>query len=216
MISKKLLVIWYMFLVIAVGIVSVIAITTIFEHQNTAYSVFPDDTSLPAANSQPAKTAADNSITSSFVDVQEPEPDSSTSSIHVTHSSGSTSSSGSSSNSGSDSTAETDDAQEPETDDPEDEEQATPAECLEKYGFDAHTVIFYYSDEPHSNAMKTIVRELETVYGFYWTSALWNEEFNSCFGTTGVTPAFVCSGTGEILLGEVPKSMLESFAERCA
>jgi len=206
MISKKLLVIWYMFLVIAVGIVSAIMITTIFERQNTAYSVFPDDTSLSAANGQPAKSVAENSITSSFVDVQEPD---STSSMHVTHNSGdSTSSTGSSSSgdSSGDSTAEPD----------EDEQETTPAECLEKYGFDAHTIIFYYSNEPHSNAMKTIVSQLELTYAFYWTAALWDEEFNSCFGTTGVTPAFVCSGTGETLLGEVPKSMLESFAARCA
>ena len=64
--------------------------------------------------------------------------------------------------------------------------------------------------------MKPIARQLELVYSFYWTGALWDAEFNSCFGTTGVTPAFVCSGTGETLLGEAPKSMLESFAARCA
>ena len=207
MISKKLLVIWYMFLVIAVGIVSAIAITTIFEHQNTAYSVFPDDTIQETAT----LPAASNSITSSFVDVEEPDR-----TIHVTHNSGgSTSDSGSSTDSGSDSTADTNDnTQEPEPD--EDEQETTPTECLEKYGFDSHTIIFYYSDEPHSNAMKPIARQLESTYAFYWTNALWDEEFNSCFGTTGVTPAFVCSGTGEISLGEIPKSMLESFAARCA
>jgi hypothetical protein len=197
MISRKLLVIWYMLLVVAVGVVSAIAITTIFEHQNSVYSVFPEETIQSNAPAAPS-----NSVTSSFVGVQEPEK-----TIRVTHSS----SSGSSTSSSSDS------SQNAQTNPPAQDniQQTVSQECLDKYGLDAHTIIFYYSNEPHSNAMKPIVSELESVYSFYWTNSLWDEEFNSCFGTTGVTPAFVCSGTAENLLGEIPKSMLESFAARC-
>ena len=89
-------------------------------------------------------------------------------------------------------------------------------ECLEKYDLSPHTIIFYYTNEPHSNAMKTIVQELQASYTFYWRSTLWDSYFNSCFGTSGATPAFVCAGTNEKIVGEVSKSLLESFAERCA
>lgn len=213
-----------MILVVAVGVVSAIAITTIFEHQNTAYSIFPDNTNLPAAaqNSQPANTAASNSITSSFVNAQEPASDSSTGSstrtIQVTHKSGSsTSSSGTSTSSNSNGNSNSNSGGDGGSSPAAGNNSKKPsADCLAKYGLDSHTIIFYYSDEPHSNAMKPIVRQLEADYGFYWTAALWDADFNSCFGTTGATPEFVCSGTGEILLGEAPMSMLESFAARCA
>jgi len=70
-------------------------------------------------------------------------------------------------------------------------------DCLSKYNLTKSTIIFYYQNEPHSNAMIPIVQELESSYDFYWTNELWNYEFNSCFGLSGTTPTFVCAGTNQ-------------------
>ena len=64
-------------------------------------------------------------------------------------------------------------------------------DCLEKFNLTKDTIIFYYSEESHSKAMKPIVKELEKEYRFYWTNNLWNAEFNKCFGLSGSTPSSV-------------------------
>ena len=92
----------------------------------------------------------------------------------------------------------------------------TSSECLQNYSLSKDAIIFYYSNEVHSNTMKLIVQELQSELTFYWTNSLWNDGFNSCFGTAGATPTFVCAGTGEKLVGEIPKSILENFAGRCS
>jgi len=88
--------------------------------------------------------------------------------------------------------------------------------CFASYNLTAKTIIFYYQDELHSNNMKPIVMELESAYKFYWTSDVWNEGFNSCFGhSTGAVPTFVCAGTKQKIIGEISKSQLEAFALSC-
>ncbi len=95
----------------------------------------------------------------------------------------------------------------------EDEENLPP--CLANYNLTEHTIIFYYQNEPHSNNMKPIIQELESIYDFYWNSELWNSAFNSCFGLTGATPTFVCAGTKEKTSGELSKAELADFASKC-
>ena len=127
------------------------------------------------------------------------------SSAHVTHSSSESSSTSSSTTSNSEDEADISEPDTPAQDD-----------CLGEYELSPRTIIFYYTDEPHSNAMKTIAQELQAEYTFYWTASLWDSKFNSCFGTSGATPAFVCAGTKEKIVGQVSKSLLEDFAEGCA
>ncbi|MEM2956347.1 MAG: hypothetical protein QW041_02120 [Candidatus Pacearchaeota archaeon] len=88
--------------------------------------------------------------------------------------------------------------------------------CLNKFNLSRNTIIFYHLDELHSNNMKPIVRELEKNYSFYWNNNLSNNEFNNCFGySSGSIPTFICAGTKQQIVGEISKSVLESFAIAC-
>lgn len=88
--------------------------------------------------------------------------------------------------------------------------------CLERYGLTENTIIFYYQNEPHSNAMLPLVEKLESEYAFYWTDDLWDYEFNACSGhSTGTIPAFVCAGTQAKVIGELSEAELRAFAESC-
>jgi hypothetical protein len=91
----------------------------------------------------------------------------------------------------------------------------TQPDCLSIYNLTPHTVIFYYQNEPHSNAMLPLVQKLQANYSFYLTQEIWNKKFNSCFGLTGTTPTFVCAGTLEKLTGEQSKEALKAFVEHC-
>ena len=105
---------------------------------------------------------------------------------------------------------------EPEEDEEKEKEQEpTGIKCLDDYNMNEHTIIFYHTEESHSLVMKNIVNELEPEYDFYWTTNLWNIQFNSCFGLSGITPTFVCAGTKEKISGEMSKSELDEFAGRC-
>lgn len=87
--------------------------------------------------------------------------------------------------------------------------------CMAKYNLTRSTIVFYYFDEPHSNNMKIIVNQL-TNYTFYIKNSLTDTEFNSCLGYSSFTiPTFICSGTKQTLVGEVPKATLEGFAASC-
>ena len=94
------------------------------------------------------------------------------------------------------------------------QEEQTDA-CLDKFNLTSSTIIFYYSNDPHSNVMIPIVSDLDEIYKFHSTSNLWNYEFNQCFGLSGTMPAFVCAGSKEKIDGEVSKSVLEEFCKRC-
>lgn len=113
-----------------------------------------------------------------------------------------------------------DNEQDDETDEDEQTQEttqsATTNTCLTNYNIGEHTIIFYHLNEPHSNAMKPIVQELETIYNFYWQNDVWDGDFNSCFGhSTGAIPAFVCAGTKEKIVGQVSKAQLIDFAGNC-
>jgi hypothetical protein len=87
--------------------------------------------------------------------------------------------------------------------------------CLAKYNLTRSTIVFYYFDEPHSNNMKIIVNQL-TNYTFYIKSTLTDSQFNLCLGYSSFTvPTFICAGTKQSLVGEVPKASLEAFAASC-
>jgi len=87
--------------------------------------------------------------------------------------------------------------------------------CIIHYNMTEHTIIFYYQNEPHSNAMIPIVQNLSSSYNFYQTQDLWNNNFNTCFGLSGITPTFVCAGTKEKISGEISMSALQAFVSRC-
>ena len=94
-------------------------------------------------------------------------------------------------------------------------------DCIAKYGVSKDTVIFYHADWcPHCQKMKPIVEELSSEYNFLAveTSSGDNIEVMECFydkmESQGV-PQFICAGTGEIVVGEMPKEKLVSFAKKC-
>ena len=96
----------------------------------------------------------------------------------------------------------------------EEETEETDA-CLAQFNLTGDAIIFYHSNDIHSNAMIPIVDELSGNYSFYPATELWNYEFNLCFNLSGTIPAFVCAGTREKIEGEVSKNVLEEFCERC-
>jgi len=87
--------------------------------------------------------------------------------------------------------------------------------CLEKFNLTSDMIIFYHSNDIHSNAMIPIVSDLDGIYKFHDISNLWDYEFNHCFGLSGTVPSFVCAGSKEKLEGEVSKTVLEDFCKRC-
>ena len=93
--------------------------------------------------------------------------------------------------------------------------QSQTSSCLEKFNLTEHEIIFYHSNDVHSNAMIPIVSDLSAVYKFYNTFNLWDYEFNNCFNLSGTVPAFVCAGSKEKLEGEVSKSVLGGFCGKC-
>ena len=93
--------------------------------------------------------------------------------------------------------------------------QQTGDLCLEKFNLTSGMIIFYHSNDIHSNAMIPIVSDLDGIYKFHDTSNLWGYEFNNCFNLSGTVPAFVCAGSKEKLEGEVSKTVLEDFCKRC-
>ena len=88
--------------------------------------------------------------------------------------------------------------------------------CLMRFKISQDTVIFYYEEgEAHSMNMKPVVDSLQQRYNFYYMDQLWNASFNECFGFSGNVPAFLCAGTGQMMIGEVSSSNLEAFARGC-
>jgi hypothetical protein len=93
---------------------------------------------------------------------------------------------------------------------------ATGIECLDRYNLTKKSIIFYNLNELHSNNMKPIVKDLESIYSFYWKNTTYDSRFNTCFEySQATTPAFICAGTKRQLIGEVSKTSLESFAASC-
>lgn len=198
MTDKRIIVVLCLLLIVSLSLVNLLVFSSISENKITGLSVSEPSSAKSITNS------AGRGILDYFVNVGEPEShDSSYSSSDDVSATNSQSGSGGSNSGG----------QEPENSSSGGE--TTSSECLQDYGLSENTIIFYYANEPHSDAMKTIVIELSSTYEFYWQDMLWDSDFNECFGTSGATPAFVCAGTGEKLIGEVPKSMLENFAEEC-
>lgn len=92
---------------------------------------------------------------------------------------------------------------------------SSASDCLYRYGLEQSSIIFYYTDDAHSNNMKPIVDDLVQEYDFFWKADLWDKEFNDCFGFVGTVPSFLCAGSKEMLIGEVSRSRLVDFAQDC-
>jgi len=88
--------------------------------------------------------------------------------------------------------------------------------CLSKFNLNDSTIIFYFSNDPHSQTMIPIVDELKGNYSFYSTNELWDYEFNQRFGLSGTVPMLVCAGSKDKIEGEVTKTELEDFCKRCS
>lgn len=99
---------------------------------------------------------------------------------------------------------------------------AADSECIEKYDISPDTVVFYHADWcPHCQNMRPIVQELEAEgYNFHWAETSTGEGMeviSDCLKDAiqqGV-PEFVCAGTKEVKVGEMPKENLKSFADKC-
>ena len=195
MADKRIIVVLCLLMVVALSLVNLLALPPIFGHKITGFAIFQPDSGK--YNTSANENSAGGGILDYFINVGEPEsPDSSYSSSDDVSATNNPSGGGSGgSNSGG--------------------QETISDECLKKYNLNSETIIFYYANELHSNAMKPLVQTLQSNFMFYWTDTLWDDEFNSCFGTSGVTPTFVCAGTREKLIGEVPKQTLEAFSQEC-
>lgn len=95
------------------------------------------------------------------------------------------------------------------------------AECASKYNVSSSTVIFYHANWcPHCQNMVPIVEELQNAgYTFHYaeTSENTGTEVIECFQEfmEGGVPQFICAGTGEIAVGEMPSAELKEFADNC-
>jgi parvulin-like peptidyl-prolyl isomerase/glutaredoxin len=95
-------------------------------------------------------------------------------------------------------------------------------ECIKKYSLKGDAIVFYHADWcPHCTKMKSIVEELENEgFEFYWAEVDDKEAaavIGNCFKDVvekGV-PEFICAGTKEMKMGEISKTALKSFAEKC-
>lgn len=94
--------------------------------------------------------------------------------------------------------------------------------CAGKYGLSSNTVVFYHANWcPHCNNMIPIVKELESEgYTFYWAesddvSAM--DAVTECFSDVleGGIPEFICAGNKVYKMGEMSKTELKNFAEKC-
>ena len=94
--------------------------------------------------------------------------------------------------------------------------------CFADYGLSENTVIFYYADWcPYCKRMVPIVEELEAEgYDFHWaetSSGQGIDVVEDCFEDVlqGGVPEFICAGNSVYKLGEISKSQLKSFADKC-
>jgi parvulin-like peptidyl-prolyl isomerase len=93
--------------------------------------------------------------------------------------------------------------------------------CIDNYGITGDTIIFYHADWcPHCTKMMPIVEDLEDEgYNFLWaeTSSRESSVIVECFSDViqGGIPEFICAGTNEYRLGEMSKSQLRNFADKC-
>jgi parvulin-like peptidyl-prolyl isomerase len=93
--------------------------------------------------------------------------------------------------------------------------------CRDNNGISTDTVIFYHADWcPHCQRMVPVVEDLESEgYNFLWAETSTNEGSvaKQCFGDViqGGVPQFICAGTNDYELGEMSKSELRDFADRC-
>jgi len=95
--------------------------------------------------------------------------------------------------------------------------------CIDNYDEIADdTVIFYHASWcPHCRNMGPIVEDLEDEgYKFLWAETSSGENTHivaECFSDViqGGVPEFICAGTSDYELGEMSKSQLRNFAEKC-
>lgn len=81
----------------------------------------------------------------------------------------------------------------------------------EKYSLTDQSIVFFYMNEPHSNAMLPFMRTMSSTYLLENGKDIW---FESYLGLRGTIPAVVCFNNKAILVGEHTRAEVEDFRLR--
>ncbi len=81
----------------------------------------------------------------------------------------------------------------------------------EKYSLTDQSIIFFYMNEPHSNAMLPFMKTMSNVYLLENGKDIWFENY---LGLQGTIPAVVCFSNNAVLIGERTQSEVEDFRLR--
>ncbi len=81
----------------------------------------------------------------------------------------------------------------------------------EKYSLTDQNIIFFYMNEPHSNAMLPFMKTMSSTYLLENGKDIWFENY---LGLQGTIPAVICFSNNAILIGERTQSEVEDFRLR--